>query len=60
MCRTVMLAFDRTDCPGGTGCGDPQVIVVDAGGTARNAVAVGTDPLWSPDSQQLAVSGLLG
>jgi len=54
------LAFDRTDCPGGTGCGDPQVIVVDAGGTAHNAVAVGTDPSWSPDSQQLALSGPLG
>jgi len=54
------LAFDRTDCPGGTGCGDPQVIVVDAGSTARHPVAVGTDPSWSPDSQQLAFSGPLG
>ncbi|HEX2382436.1 MAG TPA: hypothetical protein VHI95_07365 [Acidimicrobiales bacterium] len=54
------LAFDRTDCPGGTGCSEPQLIVVDAGGTARNTVAVGTDPSWSPDSLQLAFSGPLG
>jgi len=54
------LAFDRTDCPGGTGCSDPQVIVVDAGSTARHPVAVGTDPSWSPDSKQLAFSGPLG
>ena len=54
------LAFDRTDCPGGTGCGDPHVIVTDARGTASYPVAVGTDPSWSPDSQQLAFSGPLG
>ena len=54
------LAFDRTDCPGGTGCSEAQVIVVDASGAARNTVAVGTDPSWSPDSLQLAFSGPLG
>jgi Tol biopolymer transport system component len=54
------LAFDRTDCPGGTGCGDPHVIVADADGTARHTVATGTDPSWSPNNKQLAFSGPLG
>ena len=54
------LAFDRSDCPGGTGCGDPHVIVVDTDRTARHTVATGTDPSWSPNNKQLAFSGPLG
>jgi Tol biopolymer transport system component len=54
------LAFDRIDCPNGTGCGDPQLFVVGVSGAVRHAVALGTDPSWSPDGEQLAFSGLLG
>jgi Tol biopolymer transport system component len=54
------LAFDRTDCPGGTNCSDPHVRVVGADGTALETVATGTDPSWSPNSHRLAFSGPLG
>jgi len=54
------LAFDRADCPGGTGCSDSHVDVVDADGSDRHFVATGTDPSWSPNSKQLAFSGPLG
>jgi len=54
------LAFDRTDCPGGTGCSEPRLIVVGADGTALATVATGTDPSWSPNGRQLAFSGPLG